>query len=131
MSDFKVEITGDEDIKAVLDKLSKPYFLQLAMNRIGARLRTFMAKYPPPPPNSSYRRTGRLGRAWTHEVKAGLFSIETIIGNNTPYAPDVQGAGTQSEVHVGRWQTDADALRQSEGFIEDEIGEEIDKVLRS
>ncbi|NJN54000.1 MAG: hypothetical protein HC804_04110 [Anaerolineae bacterium] len=130
MSEFKIDIDGDEEIKALLDDLSKPFFLQPAMNRIGARIRTMMAKYPPPPPNSRYRRTGRLGRAWTHEVKAGLFSIETIVGNNTPYAPDVQGAGTQAVIHVGRWQTDEEVLRQSAEFIGDEIEEEIEKKLR-
>lgn len=128
--EFDIQISGDEELIALLEDLRKPFFLQPAMNRIGARLRTLMAKYPPPPPNSTYRRTMKLGRSWTHEVEAGLFSITTIVGNNTPYAPAVQGEGTQADIHVGRWQTDAQVLEQSIGFIGEEIEEEVEKKLR-
>jgi hypothetical protein len=131
MSEYKIELIGDEEIAALLEVLSKPYFLQPAFNRIGARLRTEMAKYPPPPPDSKYRRTGKLGRSWAHEVKSSLFAMEAIIGNNTPYAPDVQGEGQQAGIHQGRWQTDQEVLDANTHFVLEEIGEEVDKVLRS
>jgi hypothetical protein len=131
MSEFKVDVDGDEEILALLEDLQKPYFLKPAFERIGARLRTEMAKYPPPPPNSRYRRTLKLGRSWDFEVKASLFAVEAIIGNNTPYGPDVQGAGQQAEIHQGRWQTDQDVLERNLSFIDEEVGEEVEKKLRS
>jgi hypothetical protein len=72
-----------------------------------------LADYPPPPPKSTYRRTGTLGRTWT----AALPSFQTIesgfessIGNATPYASDVQGTDMQSPVHRNRWKTDTDVI---------------------
>ncbi len=53
-----------------------------------------LATYPPAPPNSTYRRTGLLGRTWTSarpEFAPLSSGFEASIGNATPYAEDVQG----------------------------------------
>jgi hypothetical protein len=59
--------------------------------------------YAPPPPNSTYVRTGRLGANWGLR-RAGKLSV--AFTNATPYAGYVVGGndgGGQAAVHVGRW----------------------------
>lgn len=123
------EIIGDKELLATLDELIKPSAMRPAMERAGARIRTEMAKYPPPPPNSTYRRTGKLGRSWTHRTRANLITATALIGNNTPYAPEVQGEGYQTEVHQGRWQTDLQVLTANTDYIVEEVAAQIDTIL--
>lgn len=126
---YVTEVLGDEALLALLDELIRPGAMSPAMERIGARLRTELAKYPPPPPNSTYRRTGTLGRSWTHTVQTSLIAATAIIGNNIPYAPDVQGEGMQAEIHQGRWQTEQEVLMDNLDFIMEEVGEQIDQII--
>ena len=59
-----------------------------------------------------YRRTGKLGQAWT--TKVTQTATETIgkVGNAIHYAKWVQADATQAWMHKGRWRTDAQALAQ-------------------
>ena len=59
-----------------------------------------------------YRRTGKLGQAWT--TKVTQTATETIgkVGNAINYAKWVQADATQAWMHKGRWRTDAQALAQ-------------------
>jgi len=123
------EIIGDEALLALLDELIRPGAMSPAMERIGARLRTELAKYPAPPPDSTYRRTNTLGRGWTHTVQTSLIAATAIIGNNTPYAPEVQGEGLQAEIHKGRWQTEKEVLTDNIDFVMEEVGEQIDQII--
>ena len=62
--------------------------------------------YPEPPPFSTYRRTGQLGRALTSEVREIGNASVGVIGNATVYAPDVisseavGGRGPQKWYHA-------------------------------
>lgn len=59
--------------------------------------------YAPPPPNSTYVRTGRLGANWGLR-RAGKLSV--AFTNATPYAGYVVGGndgGRQAAIHAGRW----------------------------
>ena len=67
-------------------------------------LQSKVATYPPPPPMSTYRRTGTLGRSWTTKIEGSGREIRGIVGNAIPYAPFVQGPD-QAWMHVGRWKT--------------------------
>lgn len=125
----KVTIQGDQEFYTTLTELVKPANMAPAMERAGARLRTELAKYPPPPKNSTYRRTGKLGRSWTHRVNINLLTTTALLGNNTPYAPDVQGEGTQVPIHQGRWQTDLQVLTANIDYIVEEVGARIDDLL--
>jgi hypothetical protein len=129
MSTVKVTIQGDEALFHLLSELIRPANMAPAMQKAGARLRTELAKYPAPPPNSTYRRTGKLGRSWTHRVNVNLITTTALIGNNTPYAPDVQGEGTQVPIHQGRWQTDLQVLTANIDYIVEEVGARIDELL--
>lgn len=82
------------------------------------------ADYPPPPPGSTYRRTGTLGRLWTsaqHRFTVKGDVLEGRIGNATPYAHEVQSAASQAVYHQGRWKT----VEQ----IMEEAGPEINELL--
>lgn len=69
-----------------------------------------LSRYPSPPPESGYGRTGTLGRTWasaepTWTASSGGF--ESKLGNSTPYGVYVQGQPGkkpgQAKVHQGRW----------------------------
>jgi len=129
MTDFHTELTGDTEVRVMLERLKRPYFLRPAFQRIAVAIKTAMKRYPPPPPNSTYRRTGTLGRRWTYRTNSSLFSVTAIVGNNTAYAPLVQDAEAQAEVHRGRWQTAQQVLADSGPLIDEEINKAIEKEL--
>jgi hypothetical protein len=85
----KITIEGVEDVIKKLDSLGDPAIMRRAMNKSVQHLHRRIAKYPPKPGHSSYRRTGTLGRLWTTKVEQG--GKRGIVGNKTPYAIDVQG----------------------------------------
>ena len=61
-----------------------------------------MKIYPPPPPNSRYVRTGKLGRGWQKHVGFP----KSWVGNvGVAYARYVQDYDWQAAIHRGRWQT--------------------------
>ena len=128
---YVTEIVGDKELLATLNELIRPSAMKPAMEKAGARIRTELAKYPPPPPNSTYRRTNKLGRSWTHRANANLVTATALIGNNTPYAPEVQGEGYQAEIHKGRWQTELEVLTANIDYIVEEVGAQIDEILAS
>jgi len=74
--------------------------------------------YPAPPPDSTYRRTGTLGRTLGSSESGGesgkpqIFEVKQMghevtgrFGTKLEYAPYVIGEGEQAEVHKGRWWT--------------------------
>lgn len=78
-------------------------------------------EYPAPPPASTYRRTGTLGRQINTAVKEVGSEIYGVIGSPTKYSPWVisseavpeVGAGPQAAVHKGRWWTLQDVVKKS------------------
>ena len=113
MSSIKIEgvdrLVKKLGVLGALESLTAPMqeTLYLAQGR--------MAKYPPAPPNSWYRRTGTLGRRWTTEApKVEGQTLQGKVGNNTVYGPLVQSRLFQARVHRNRWQTDADVMEQTE-----------------
>lgn len=84
-------------------------------------LATYAAEYPPAPSNSSYIRTGTLGRLWataTPRVTMSGHVLDARIRNATPYGPLVQQRGQQRRVHRGRWQTTDDVMEQHLNEVE-------------
>lgn len=75
--------------------------------------------YPPPPKDSTYRRTGTLGKSLGSSEQGGtsgdpsIYKIHSLGGGNfegqfgssLSYAQYVIGTGTQAKVHQGRWYT--------------------------
>lgn len=88
-----------------------------------------MENYAPPPANSTYIRTGRLGANW------GLSrprKTAVSFNNTTSYARYVVGdsqGGRQAAIHAGRWWI---ALNRVEGQVDklaDKIEDAVGKAL--
>lgn len=71
---------------------------------------------PAPPPNSTYKRTGRLPISWS--VKRGMGGRIEIV-NSTDYAQWVVGRDTQARIHRGRWY-----------IAEDEVEQQVPQLIR-
>jgi len=75
-------------------------------------------RYPPPPPDSSYRRTGTLGRRWAVTGPTATVSeVKTIVENPTSYGPFVMGETEQAAVHRGRWPTTQRLIEEAEAQV--------------
>jgi hypothetical protein len=65
--------------------------LELALRDTAMYLRSKMAQYPPPPPESTYRRTGTLGRSYAFTPPELVGSKLVVnVGSNLYYAPWVE-----------------------------------------
>jgi hypothetical protein len=130
-ADLSIHITG---VEQVITKLGRPqgiHFLRGPMARAVLRLQRRMAVYPPVPPNSSYRRTGTLGRRWTTRITETGGGLQGVIGNNTIYAPLVQSRRFQRPVHRRTgWQTAETVTEQEARAIIDDFQRSINEVLR-
>lgn len=68
--------------------------------------------YPPPPPGSTYTRTGALGDGWSTEGPSGAGpTLEAAAVNSVPYARWVMGED-QAAIHAGRWRTTGRIAKQ-------------------
>lgn len=86
------------------------------------------ANYPPPPPNSTYRRTDTLGKGWTDAQPVSTQTgntLLTVLTNGTPYGAWVQGADDQAQIHRGRWRT-TDQIAES---WEPRVAERIEQAM--
>ena len=92
--------------------------IKKAMTKAVYFLQSKVAVYPPPPPTSTYRRTGTLGRSITSEVKGIGGEIHGIVGTAIPYAPYVIGP-KQAAFHKGRWKQMAEHAKEQAGKIEE------------
>jgi len=112
------------DLDDISDILRKP------MDRALFRLAEKMSVYPPPPPGSTYRRTGTYGRRWTtasREIRTATATrIEGRIGNNTVYGPVVGSKQFQAKIHKDRWGTDESVAEKEEKWI----GDQFDKAMQ-
>lgn len=100
-----------------LDARRKIQAVQRGLAVGSALIMSRLQAYPPPPLHSTYRRTGTLGRRWTMR-QSGL---QVLIGNNTPYAPEVQGNKQRPFHRQTGWQTPEDVVKRSGGEIEQMI----------
>jgi len=112
-----ITITGLDRLYRRLDATRATGALVPPMQRAVLRVANRMANYPAPPPRSTYRRTGTLGRRWTVKVIRTANGVQGRVGNNTIYAPLVQSRRFQTRVHRGRWQTAEDVVEQLESTI--------------
>ena len=116
-----------------LDRLDRMDYLRGVADSGARLLKSEVAKYPPKPPNSTYRRTGKLGGSWTQKVTRGGRQGGWVaqIGTRLNYAPYVQDATEQAEIHRGRWQTvqsvAADKRDEIFNFVKRAIGRWIAK----
>jgi hypothetical protein len=124
MASYSADVEGLAVILARLEQGDARVrrYVGIAMHSSLEHLRGKVAKYPPPPPQSTYRRTGTLGRKWAVKVKMAP-DVVGYLGNNTPYAGYVQDRARQAWMHVGRWPTVQDVVDDEMEFVAGEFAE--------
>ena len=116
----QIEIQGIDALFRKLGNVTAISTLRPPMQRAVFRIEAGMKKYPSPPSGSRYRRTRRLGNAWTIKIDQSANGLVGTVGNNTSYGPWVQSSMFQAAVHQGRWQTDQDvATKETPAIIAD------------
>lgn len=129
MTTVTIEIRGiDEIIKRFGDKdyVTRP--LAQALDKAAKDIQAAVTKYPPEPPDSTYRRTGTLGRKVTTEVDRG--HLEARVGTRLEYAPYVLDDEEQARVHRGRWKTMGEARQERLRNIESYFGEAAREIAK-
>ena len=102
-----ISIDVSEVVKK-LDPKTMEVYLANALKGGSALIQADIKQYPAPPSDSTYKRTGTLGKSWTRKLERGWASsgrMAIVIGSNVKYAPYVQHADAQAWMHKGRWQT--------------------------
>ena len=118
MTIVRVRVESGQTL-AALDRLAQLRGAQRGLAAGGALILSRLATYPPQRPNSRYRRTGTLGRRWTMRQQG----LQVTVGNNTPYAPEVQGDKQLAFHRETGWQTPEDVVEKH--------GREIEAIILS
>ena len=84
--------------------------------------------YPPKPSGSKYVRTYDLRFGWQAQKWGDGTKIK--ITNAIPYAPFVQGDGSQAWFHKGRWRTVSKIISDNRTVIDNAINAEVKKYLK-
>lgn len=100
------------------------------LDSIGKDIAGVMAVYPPERPNSTYVRTGDLGRGWRVEDGVYLEGGYVVTASNAvEYAPWVQG-DDQAWMHKGRWDTIGDAEKELADPAAEQIADAVPALYR-
>lgn len=135
--DISIDILGEEKIIATLDRLDDqlPHELERAVRMATTYVHASLPGYPPARADSSYTRTGTLGREITTEVRDLGGTIVGAIGTNTVYAPWVissqktsSGRGPQAWMHY-RWWTLQQVLADKSDMVTSILKSAIGKVI--
>ena len=93
--------------------------------------------YPSPPPESTYGRSGELGREINTEVKSMGSNIVGLIGSPTPYAPwvisdkEVRGIGPQTRTHTATgWYTLQAVVRKAQDAVNRIFEDMVRRLIR-
>jgi hypothetical protein len=131
-----IEVKGLDDLIVRIDSSARILYrhLRRAMGRGLAALQRRIQPYPAPPPDSSYKRTGTLGRRWQANVVEHAPAVRGILSNPTSYAPFVVGEETQATIHKVRWKTDKQAANEAlptiEGYFNVEMVAATEEIAR-
>lgn len=105
---MRLDATGIEALARQLAVDLEPAIQAGAMG-IAAALQDVIAPYPPPPPRSSYQRTGQLGQGW----RIRGVPMGAVLENRTLYAIDVHGSPGQTRTHRRTgWVSEDDAIKR-------------------
>ena len=129
-----IQLVGLEKLTAKLAGAASLNTLIAPMKRAQELIRQRMADYPPPPPASTYVRTGDLGRSWGAQSPIGGVGglMGVIASSDVPYAGFVEhdptlGDPHQAWMHVGRWQTDLQVVNESA----EQIGQDFTAAIQA
>ena len=122
-----IEIVGIDAVIRKLGKVEGLKQLEPAMRDAVALVQGAVAHYPAPPPTSTYRRTGTLGRSWATKVQRS--PLQGQVGTNLDYAPWVQDRDRQAWMHKGRWQTIQDVAEKLADQVQTIFDRAINRLL--
>jgi hypothetical protein len=115
---IEIKIDGVEELVRIIGSAATMQIMRRPITESVIHVEGKMKVYPPQRSGTKYRRTGTLGRRWTHEVSEGGDEIRGVVGNNTSYGPYVQSQQFQAKVHHGFWQnTDENVIRDEQDTI--------------
>lgn len=123
-------IEGTNRVRADLRRYAKE-FPEVLDGEIGrftrAKAQELRQKaYPPPPPNSTYVRTGRLGASWgARKVRAAVWHLQNLVH----YAGWVVDEHRQAWMHQGRWWLFQDVCRPAPDLTK-QLTEALRRVIR-
>lgn len=126
---MEIEIVGLEELLRLFERVQSNTFLRAPMISSLVLLRGQLAHYPAAPADSSYRRTGTLGRSWTHSIAELADGLQGEVGTNVRYAPYVQSQQRQARTHQGRWPTDEQVIQQNEARIREIFADAVQQAL--
>lgn len=136
---FSFEIRGYNRVRNSLRRLVRMY--PDIVDPIGykwaqrTRLKLKKTRYPPPPPESTYKRTGLLANKWAVEhPKQGRWHIVNKAENRGRYyaryvVGDDRGRN-QAWMHKGRWWIASDIIQDEMKELTDELGKAVEKAWR-
>ena len=107
MTSITLEIRGVEKLNRKLSKLSSASFRRPMLQTV-TTLEKDLKTYPAARANSTYRRTGTLGRRWGWTIQGRGQGMTGRVTNPTIYAPYVQSAQRQAKVHRQTWRQKTD-----------------------
>ena len=118
MAEIRVYPQGFRELARRLGGMQVARVLEPPMVRGLERFRSDLSTYPPAPPESSYVRTGTLGRSWAIDYTINARGMSGETGTAIPYAPYVQDAERQAWMHEDRWRnTDVAVAQRHRGAI--------------
>jgi hypothetical protein len=127
---MSITITGLDKLYQKLGKAAAANILEPPMQRSVLRLQRTMQTYPPPPVDSSYKRTGTYGRRWRVKVSRSGQGVIGRVGTNVPYSPYVGSKLFQTIQHRRTgWTTDAESVRINEHAIVDDFHNAVRRAL--
>ena len=132
-------MSGQDKYLNQLEKLNKlPQTLRPVYREKQRKIRKALQKYPPPPPNSTYRRTEKLKRSWRESavtftrgsISAMVYSDGSARTKRGPYERWVMDANQQARVHRGRWHTTKSVEEQFEPEVIRDTNKAIQEAIR-
>lgn len=114
-----IQLVGLEKLTAKLAGAASLNTLMAPMKRAQELIRQRLADYPPPPPASTYVRTGDLGRSWGAQSPVGGVGglMGVIASTDVSYAGFVEHDPTLGDPHqawnMHHWQTDLQVVNES------------------
>lgn len=88
-------------------------------------------RYPPPPANSRYVRTGTLGRSFGRtDAREGTIRLRNTANQGRGYYPVYVISEQQAAIHAGRWWTMPDVIRDRAPQLEALIKRRLERVFK-
>lgn len=105
-------------------------FMFQTMDKAVKYVHSQVPPYPPEPPNSTYTRRLLLGKSITTEVRGIGAETVGIIGTKIEYAPWVISEDQQAWMHVGRWWTLHQVVRDATPAVQAFFDRELARFLK-